>query len=178
MGEHMSDYLKKQDEFILEMKRSWMRVQTQREEEGADGGAEQILAEIEKTGGSALNSSSADGVTITDADLGFTEGDITEFASMGAAELKAKLAVDDKELELMREHTVLTVEHAKVKKMLLADKDHELQEYEYQWGVAKANMAASEGELMIVDEEVSILKGLVTQTHRYHLQQSRTGKLP
>ena len=81
---------------------------------------------------------------------------------MGAAELKAKLAVDDKELELMREHTVcvflcarhrsrltraaqvLTVEHAKVKKMLLADKDHELQEYEYQWGVAKANMAASE----------------------------------
>ena len=78
----------------------------------------------------------------------------------------------------MREHTVLTVEHAKVKKMLLADKDHELQEYEYQWGVAKANMAASEGELMIVDEEVSILKGLVTQTHRYHLQQSRTGKLP
>ena len=97
---------------------------------------------------------------------------------MGAAELKAKLAVDDKELELMREHTVLTVEHAKVKKMLLADKDHELQEYEYQWGVAKANMAASEGELMIVDEEVSILKGLVTQTHRYHLQQSRTGKLP
>ena len=73
---------------------------------------------------------------------------------------------------------VLTVEHAKVKKMLLADKDHELQEYEYQWGVAKANMAASAGELMIVDEEVSILKGLVTQTHRYHLQQSRTGKLP
>ena len=43
------------------------------------------------------------------------------------AELKAKLAVDDKELELMREHTVLTVEHAKVKKMLLADK-HNLQQ--------------------------------------------------
>jgi hypothetical protein len=26
--------------------------------------------------------------------------------------------------------------------MLLADKDHELQEYEYQWGVAKANVSS------------------------------------
>ena len=62
--------------------------------------------------------------------------------------------------------------------MLLADKDHELQEYEYQWGVAKANVAASEGELNVVDEEVSVLKGLVLQLHRFHATTSRSGKLP
>ena len=56
----------------------------------------------------------------------------------------------------MHEHAALTIEHAKVKKMLLADKDHELREYEYQWGVAKANVAASEGELMVVEEEVAV----------------------
>ena len=76
------------------------------------------------------------------------------------------------------EHAALTIEHAKVKKMLLADKDHELQEYEYQWGVAKANVAASEGELMVVDEEVSVLRGLVLQMHKHLEATSRSGKFP
>ena len=78
----------------------------------------------------------------------------------------------------MHEHAALTIEHAKVKKMLLADKDHELQEYEYQWGVAKANVAASEGELMVLEEEVSVLRGAVLQMHRFLETNSRGAKFP
>jgi len=112
------------------------------------------------------------------ADLGFEHEEMAEFAPLSMAELKERIAEDEKELELMHEHAALTIEHAKVKKMLLADKDHELQEYEYQWGVAKANVAASEGELMVVDEEVAVLKGTVVQMHRYLEHTSRSGKLP
>ncbi|KAJ8614420.1 hypothetical protein CTAYLR_000747 [Chrysophaeum taylorii] len=112
------------------------------------------------------------------ADLGFEQEEMAEFAPLSMAELKERIAEDEKELELMHEHAALTIEHAKVKKMLLADKDHELQEYEYQWGVAKANVAASEGELMVVDEEVAVLRGTVVQMHRYLEGTSRTGKLP
>ena len=111
-------------------------------------------------------------------DLGFEQEEMAEFGPMSMGELKERIAEDEKELELMHEHAALTIEHAKVKKMLLADKDHELQEYEYQWGVAKANVAASEGELMVVDEELAVLKGTVLQMHRYLEQTSRSGKLP
>ena len=111
-------------------------------------------------------------------DLGFEREEMAEFAPLKMADLKERIAEDEKELELMHEHAALTIEHAKVKKMLLADKDHELQEYEYQWGVAKANVAASEGELMVVDEEVSVLRGLVLQMHKHLEATSRSGKFP
>mmetsp|Transcript_19031 Transcript_19031/g.28761 ORF Transcript_19031/g.28761 Transcript_19031/m.28761 type:complete len:937 (-) Transcript_19031:350-3160(-) len=112
------------------------------------------------------------------ADLGFEREEMAEFAPLNLSELKERIGEDEKELELMHEHAALTIEHARVKKMLLADKDHELQEYEYQWGVAKANVAASEGELMVVDEEVAVLRGTILQMHRYLESTSRTGKLP
>lgn len=112
------------------------------------------------------------------ADLGFEKEELAEFSSLSMEELKERIAEDEKELELMHEHAALTVEHAKVKKMLLADKDHELQEYEYQWGVAKANVAASEGELMVVDEEVAVLRGTVLQMNNYLESTSRNGKIP
>ena len=100
-------------------------------------------------------------------DLGFERDELAEFAPLRLDALRDRIAEDEKELELMHEHAALTIEHAKVKKMLLADKDHELREYEYQWGVAKANVAASEGELMVVEEEVAVLRGLVLQMHKH-----------
>mmetsp|Transcript_8304 Transcript_8304/g.28607 ORF Transcript_8304/g.28607 Transcript_8304/m.28607 type:complete len:319 (+) Transcript_8304:411-1367(+) len=108
----------------------------------------------------------------------FERDELAEFASSNLTELKERVAEDEKELELMHEHAALTIEHAKVKKMLLADKDHELQEYEYQWGVAKANVAAGDGELMVVDEEVAVLRGLALQLTRFHAAAGRNGKLP
>lgn len=53
-----------------------------------------------------------------------------------------------------------------------------LQPHLRRWGVAKANVAASEGELMVVDEEVSVLRGTVLQMNNYLESISRTGKLP
>lgn len=148
-----------QKELIDDMKRSLtaIRQASTPDQDGSNGG-----------GGEALDA----------ADLGFERDELAEFAPFSMAELKERIAEDEKELELMHEHAALTVEHAKVKKMLLADKDHELQEYEYQWGVAKANVAASEGELMVVDEEVAVLRGTVLQMHKYLEQTSRSGKLP
>ena len=124
-----------------------------------------------------IDASAGDGA-LDAQDLGFEREEMAEFAPLGDGELKERIAEDERELELMHEHAALTIEHAKVKKMLLADKDHELQEYEYQWGVAKANVAASEGELMVVDEEVSVLRGLVLQMHKHLEATSRSGKFP
>ena len=126
---------------------------------------------------SGIDASAGDGA-LDAQDLGFEREEMAEFAPLGDGELKERIAEDERELELMHEHAALTIEHAKVKKMLLADKDHELQEYEYQWGVAKANVAASEGELMVVDEEVSVLRGLVLQMHKHLEATSRSGKFP
>ena len=111
-------------------------------------------------------------------DLGFERDELAEFAPLRLDALRDRIAEDEKELELMHEHAALTIEHAKVKKMLLADKDHELREYEYQWGVAKANVAASEGELMVVEEEVAVLRGLVLQMHKHLADASRSGRFP
>ena len=65
----------------------------------------------------------------------------------------------------MYEHAALMIEHAKVKKMLLADKDHELREYEYQWGVARRTSRPK--GLMVVEGEVAVLRGLVLQMHKH-----------
>ena len=110
--------------------------------------------------------------------MGFERDELAEFAPLRLDALRDRIAEDEKELELMHEHAALTIEHAKVKKMLLADKDHELREYEYQWGVAKANVAASEGELMVVEEEVAVLRGLVLQMHKHLADASRSGRFP
>mmetsp|Transcript_17968 Transcript_17968/g.55276 ORF Transcript_17968/g.55276 Transcript_17968/m.55276 type:complete len:863 (-) Transcript_17968:32-2620(-) len=145
----------------------------------ARGGLARIRNRVEEVVADAGAMAAAEADAAWDAhDLGFERDELAEFAPLRLPALKERIAEDEKELELMHEHAALTIEHAKVKKMLLADKDHELQEYEYQWGVAKANVAASEGELMVVDEEVAVLRGLVLQMHKHLVDASRSGRFP
>lgn len=115
-----------QKELIEDMKRglATIRRAARRDAEDADGAL----------GGGSRNDDLAEaGAALDAADLGFEREEMAEFALLSMAELKERIAEDEKELELMHEHAALTIEHAKVKKMLLADKDHELQEYEYQY---------------------------------------------
>jgi len=145
----------------------------------ARGGLARIRNRVEEVVADAGAMAAAEADAAWDAhDLGFERDELAEFAPLRLPALKERIAEDEKELELMHEHAALTIEHAKVKKMLLADKDHELQEYEYQWGVAKANVAAAEGELMVVDEEVAVLRGLVLQMHKHLVDASRSGRFP
>lgn len=108
-------------ELIEDMKRSLSAIRraVRHDDDQGDGGRDSSSSEL---AGAAWDA----------ADLGFEREEMAEFAPLSMAELKERIAEDEKELELMHEHAALTIEHAKVKKMLLADKDHELQEYEYQ----------------------------------------------
>ena len=111
-------------------------------------------------------------------DLGFERDELAEFAPLRLDALRDRIAEDEKELELMHEHAALTIEHAKVKKMLLADKDHELANTSTSGASPKPMLLQAKGELMVVEEEVAVLRGLVLQMHKHLADASRGGRFP
>lgn len=81
------------------------------------------------------------------------------------------------EVRLMQEHTDLINRNIDATKEVLAIKHSELQECEFQWGMAKASVAHEEGEMMVLEEEVSVLSSLVLKL-KSHLQNRVTHVLP
>mmetsp|Transcript_49410 Transcript_49410/g.139954 ORF Transcript_49410/g.139954 Transcript_49410/m.139954 type:complete len:806 (-) Transcript_49410:201-2618(-) len=97
--------------------------------------------------------------------------------AVDAAGTAAQLLVEQREVALMHEHAELVKKNIVATKELLAAKEKELEECEFQWGVAKANMAHEEGELFQLKDETAILSGLLLKI-KQHLENSRSHQLP
>ena len=92
-------------------------------------------------------------------------------------ESEAQILEARNEVQLMQEHTDLINRNIDATKEVLAIKHSELQECEFQWGMAKASVAHEEGEMMVLEEETAVLSSLVLKL-KSHLQHRVTRALP
>ena len=63
----------------------------------------------------------------------------------------------------LRENTELLYESVRVQKDLLAAKNDEKEECEYQWGVAKAKLAQVESERLTLETDLSVLTSVAAK---------------
>jgi hypothetical protein len=88
-----------------------------------------------------------------------------------------QIAKAGNDVELMQQHADLIHRNIEATKEVLAIKHSELQECEFQWGMAKARVAHEESEMMVLEEETSVLGSLVLKL-KSHLQHRVTRTIP
>ena len=98
-------------------------------------------------------------------------------ATAKVEDMDAKIMEARNDVELLQQHTDLINRNIEATKEVLAIKHSELQECEFQWGMAKASVAHEESEMMVLEEETSVLSSLVLKL-KGHLQHRVTRSLP
>jgi len=92
-------------------------------------------------------------------------------------QVSSQITVERREVDLLSSHAGLLQENITATKELAVVKEAEVQEREFQWGMAKANVAHEEGEAMTLEEDTSVLRSLAVKL-RANLLNRLTNSLP
>lgn len=93
--------------------------------------------------------------------------------SRAAAVLLERVRAAENETVRLREQTEMLYESVRVQKDLLAAKNDEKEECEYQWGAAKARLAETEAQRLALQSQYDTLSAVATQMKAWALKASK-----